>query len=211
MSFSLADNLPAIYPTLNAAGESDLVWWSADELYSYFDRAAKLLARNTGLFLSRDTSLSVQPNAPVYTLPAGHVSTVHVSVAGKSLESTNVLELEAGDSLWPEAVEPAASPNPRRWLEDADAPGSLRLSKIPGTTASGAIAVVMHRFPTVIAAGTPTVSGVPAVWRDYFSFYALGEARSKESKGAMPEVGQAYQQLAKSVLDLVKMYYGGAQ
>lgn len=208
----LRDCLEAIYPSLNAQGPGDLVWWTDEELYQWMDEAAKRLARNTGCFLVRDdTTVVVVAGTGTYTLPARHVSTAHASLSGRMLDRTNVQELEARDSAWPEAQASSSQPFPVRYCLDAGGGlASVVLHPKPNTGGGGPLAVVMHQFPATITAGASVVA-LPGPLREYFTFSVLGEARSKESKGAMYEVGAWFRELAGLVEQVAKDYYGEAQ
>jgi hypothetical protein len=207
----LRDCLEAIYPTLNAQGPGDLVWWTESELYAWLDEAAKKLARSTGCFLTRDdTTVVVVAGTGAYSLPARHISTVHASLSGRMLDRSNVQELEARDSAWPDSQADISQPFPLRYSLDAGGPTSIVLHPKPNTGGGGPLAIVMHQYPATIEAGA-SVAALPAPLREYFTFFALGEARGKESKGAMYEVGRWYRQLAGLVEQVAMDYYGQAQ
>jgi hypothetical protein len=206
----LRDCLEAIYPTLNAQGPGDLVWWTDSELYAWMDEAAKRLSRSTGCFLTRDDTTVVVAGTGSYSLPARHVSTVHASLEGRMLDRVSVQELEALDSAWPNAQAPLSQPFPLRYSLDAEGLNSIALYPKPNTGGGGALAIVMHRSPTTIAPGSSLVA-LTAPLREYFTFFALGEARSKESKGAMYEVGAWYRKLAGLIEEIAIGYYGQAQ
>lgn len=210
VGIDLRNCLEAIYPTLNAAAAADLVWWTDEELYQWLDEAAKRFARHTGGFIARDTSLFLVPGLALYTLPSGHCSTIHVSAGNRAMRATNTERLEAKDSTWPDSVAAIEDPNPQEYVHDGEGLESIRLYKTPAATAAGLLAIVMHRAPAAIGQGGSVVP-LPGVWREYFTYYALGEARSKESKGAMPEVGAWFREIAGVIEEVAKDYYGGAQ
>lgn len=206
----LRDCFESIYPTLNAGGAADLVWWTDEEIYAWLDEAAKKLARESGAFIVRDTTIALVAGTATYDLPLRHISTIHATAAGRMATATNGQELEALDASYPSTQATAADPKPKRYLHDLDGIAKIRVYPSPGTGISGPLALVMHRFPAAIAQGSSLVA-LPGPLREYFTFYALGEARSKESKGAMPEVGAFYRELASLVEQVAIDYYGGAQ
>lgn len=210
VGIDLRDCLESVYPTLNAQGAGDLVWWTDDELYAWLDEAAKRLARNTGSFIERDASIALVAGTGAYDLPARHISTVHASAGNRMLMPTNAQELEALDAVFLESQETAASPLPRKYAHDVDGLDKIRVYKKPGTGVAGQLALVMHRYPATVAQGASVVA-LPQPMREYFTFFVLGEARSKESKGAMPEVGAWFRDLAGMVEQVAMDYYGGAQ
>lgn len=210
IGIDLRECFEAIYPTLNAQGSGDLVWWTDAEIYAWFDEAAKKLARETGSFIERDTSIALVAGTGSYDLPARHVSTIHVSAGTRMMTSTNTQELEALDSVFLDSQESVTDPLPRRYLHDSDGMDKIRVYKRPGAGVTGQIGIVMHRYPSAIAQGASVVA-LPQPFREFFTFYALGEARSKESKGAMPEVGAWFRELATALESVAIDYYGGAQ
>lgn len=210
VGIDLRDCFESIYPTLNAQGAGDLVWWYDAEIYAWLDEAAKRLARNTGSFIERDTSIALVAGTPTYDLPARHISTVHVSAGNRLMTPTNAQELEALDAVFLDSHESAASPLPRKYLHDADGLDKIRVYRKPGAGVTGQLGLVMHRFPASVAQGSSVVA-LPQPFREYFTFFVLGEARSKESKGAMPEVGAWFRELAGMVEQVAMDYYGSAQ
>ena len=56
----LSDMLTDMLPSLNAASEADLGYWTMAELHAFTDEAAKRLARATGGFVERDTSITLE-------------------------------------------------------------------------------------------------------------------------------------------------------
>jgi len=206
----LRDSFESIYSTLNASGAADLVWWTDAELYAWLDEAAKKLARESGSFIIRDTTIVLVAGTATYDLPLRHVSTIHATAAGRMMTSTNGQELEALDASYLSTQATPADPKPKRYLHDLDGIDKIRVYPSPGTGIIGPLALIMHRFPAEIAQGASLVA-LPGPLREYFVFYALGEARSKESKGAMPEVGAFFRELASLVEQAAIDYYGGAQ
>src|SRR6185295_15842823 len=181
----------------------DLIFWTFSELYEWSDEAAKRLARNTGGFVDRDATTTLSDSVPVYAMPARHVSTIHVSAGSTALKESTVDELEALDNDWPST----AADNPKRFLQDGD---ELRVYPQPNGATAGNLGHVFHRFPVTITSDA-SIAKVPVALRDYFTFYALAEARGKESKGAMPEVAQYARGMVELLEQVAREFWGGAQ
>lgn len=185
-----------LWPSLNARSAADAVWWTEAELYDWIDEAAKRLARKLGVFVRRDTSLSTVATQGAYTLPARHIATLQADVAGFVLKARNVHEIEALDASWP-----TASDAPKAYLQDTQGLVKLTLYPKPNVANAGrAIGLVIEEYPATISASAGTLAAPPVI-EDYFAFYALAEARAKESNASMDEVADWFRQL-------VTMYEG---
>jgi len=197
------DLLADLYPMLGAQSEADLVFWDQAELYRLFDESAKRLAAIAGLFVERDNSLASAAGTRTYTLPARHVSTIQVTLGAVVLRAATVGELEARDTAWR-----TGSGTPTRWYADGEGLAAIALYKVP--TGVAILHIIEHEFPTTIAAATPTLSA-PSPVGDYFTLRALGEARGRESDGAMPEVAAHCRERARLYEEMFKAYWGAAQ
>jgi hypothetical protein len=191
----------ALYSALNATSAADLLFWTPAELEQYADEAAEALGRAAGVFVERDTATVTAAGTPHYATPGRHLSTLHVSLAGRSLRPVSVDELEAKDSAWR-----TASGTISHWARDAAGLGTITLYRVPDLAA--ALAVVYHSYPDV-SAGAPI--DAPAVLGDYLYFSAIEAARGREGQAAMPEVAQAAGRHAEVYRDLFQRYFGGAQ
>lgn len=195
-----------LIPQLNAAGSNDLIFWTTDELFAWFDEAAQRLARQAGIFVSRDTSLTSVLNQGPYALPANQVSTIQADIGGFVLRPATVQELEALDAAWPTTIG-----NPQQFMQDKQGLNLIVLYPAPGSSTAGeTIGLVIHNFPPTISASNVFLNA-PTVLQDYFKFYALGEARAKECKGAMQEMAQWFQQLTGLYEQTIEQYWGTAQ
>lgn len=200
--------LADLYPLLNAAGPNDLVHWTVGEIYGWFDETAQRLARTSGVFVVRDTSIAVVETQGQYNLPASQVSTIQVDLAGVVLRPATVQELEALDSQWPAAVGP---PSPSRFLQDVAGVTAIALYPAPGTADNAeTLGIVMHATEPTISATYPWLSA-PSVLQDYFRIRALGEARAKESRGAMQEVASWCRQVQGLYEQVIERYWGEGQ
>lgn len=197
----LAQVIGDLLPTLGASSLADLNWCMASELYQWADDSAKRLARKAGVFVERDTSISVANGVAVYPLPARHVDTIHVSIGGVRMRPASVQDLEALDSTWP-----SSSGIVERYSMDADGMTSITLYRIP--TGAGAMAVIFNSYPATIAAGSSLVSAASPV-ADYFMYAMLAEARRKQSEGAMPEMAEHFDQRVGMYEEIFKQYFGG--
>ena len=203
---NLAGAIADLYPALNASGTADLVFWTEAELYEWADEAAKRLARVQGGFVERDSSTTLVVGTHTYTLPARHLSTIHVSLGTRSLRPATVQELEAKDNAWVETAHATVS----HWLGDAAGTESARLYPKPAAGAAGAVAVVFHRHPSAVEVGSAVVKA-PLCLRDYWAFHVLGEARGREGKAAMPEVSEWCREMTALYERVCREYWGGAQ
>lgn len=197
----LRDPLGELFAQLTATGVSDLEYWTEDELYRYFDDAAKRLARNAGVFVERNTSITTVIDTSTYNLPTKQISTIHVSYNDSALRAASVQEFEALDETW----ESAASGTPARWAQIVET-----IALYPPPDAAETLAIIRHVFPTAVSPTQQMISA-PVVLRDYFRYYAQAAARGKESKGAMPEVAAWLGQLTNMYEDVARNYWGTAQ
>lgn len=195
-----------ILPLLNASGSSDLVWWTVDELFQWFDEAARRIAREAGVFVARDTTVTTVQGQGTYNLPANQIATIQVDLGGFVLRPANVQEIEALDADWISAVG-----SPLRFLQDVPmGEVDLTLHPAPDANAAGVpIGLVMHVWPPTDDAYHPLIPA-PTVLREYFTFSALAGARSKETKAAMPEVAQWFGQLVGLYEQTIANYWGAA-
>jgi hypothetical protein len=174
-----------LYPRLNATSQADAVYWTDAELYQWFDEATQRLARSAGVFVERDTSITVSSAQGSYDLPSDQISTIQADLAGVVLRPRTVEELEALDADWPATTGP---PSPSAFVQNVLGLGVIALYPAPGTADNEkTLGLVIHTAPATVSASNALLSA-PSVLQDYFGFYALAEARAKESKGAMPEV-----------------------
>lgn len=201
--FDLRDVLGELYRQLGASGSADLEFWTEDELYRYFDDASKRLARNTGCFVVRDVAISTAIGTAEYTNSSRHLSTLHVSYLTDSLNQGTVEEIEALDPDW----QAAANAAPARAVQYT---GLATLRLYPPPDAVKLLPVVQHEFPLAVSASSTGVAA-PVALRDYWRFWAQGEARGKESKGAMPEVAQWMHRLTDLYEDVARSYWGNAE
>lgn len=203
---NLASALGDIYPALNAAGPNDLIFWTQDELYQYFDEAAQRLARVIGCFTVRDTSITGELNVGTYSLPANQVATVQADLAGLVLRARTVRELEALDATWPATVGA-----PVAFAQDVQ--GTTEIVIYPACNSESAgetIGLVLHVLPPTLTASTALI-GTPICIREYFTFRALGGARGKQSKAEMPEVSAWFGQLGDWMEQIMQAQWGAGQ
>lgn len=203
---NLAGAIADLYPALNASGAADLVFWTEADLYEWADEAAKRLARVQGGFVDWDDSITVAEGVPTYNLAAGHLSTIHVSLDGRTLRPATVQELEARDGTWVETESDTVT----RWLQDGEGTERIRLWPTPGAAAGVDLLLIEHRLPETITAEAAVVQA-PLCLRDYWPFYVLGEARGKEGKAAMPEVAEWCGEMTQLYERVCREYWGGAQ
>lgn len=204
---NFAQVLGDLYPRLNATSQTDAVYWNDAEIYQWFDEATQRLARSAGVFVARDTSISVVNSQGAYDLPSDQISTIQADLAGVVLRPRTVEELEALDADWPAAIGP---PSPSAFVQNVLGVGVVALYPAPGAADSGnTLALVIHVAPATVSASN-TLLSAPSVLQDYFGFYALAEARAKESRGAMPEVADWLRSVTALYEQAIEGYWGEA-
>lgn len=200
---NFAGVLADIYPALNATSQLDAVYWNDAELYQWCDEATQRLARQSGVFVTRDTSITVTMGNGTYNLPANQISTIQADLAGVVLRPRTVQELEAADASWP-----STQGYPSSFVQNTQGVNSITTYPAPGVADNGkTLGLVMHQAPPTIGAGNTTLLA-PTCLREYFTFYSIGEARAKESKGAMPEVAQWMRGLTSMFEGVIEQMWG---
>jgi hypothetical protein len=203
--FDLSFTALALLPRLGAVSFNDLQWLSRTEIYSYFDEAAKRLADRCGIFVERNTDVTLTSGIGAYSMPARWISTLHASISGSRLRPSSAAELEALDPAWPAAAA-GTGQQPTRYSLDAGPLGTV--TTYPKPSLSGAIlATINHVYPLTIVVDS-TVIPIPAPVADYFLYFALARARGKQSEAEMPEavaLAEARLELYEQVLTT---YYG---
>ena len=184
-----------LWAPLNARGPSDAIFWTESELYNWIDEAVQRFARKHGSFVVYDTSLTSVAGDADYALPASHIRTYQADLNNNILRARNAQEAQALDSGWTTA----ADDEPRAFLLDTAGLNQLTLQPPPSVTFGAlSIGLVMAQLPATVTAAT-AILAAPPVLRDYFTFYALAEARRKESNASMDEVSK----WLLSIVDLI--------
>lgn len=192
--------ITAMLPALQAEAVNKLTFWTETELYQWASEALRRLARSAGVFVERDTSVTVGAGGSTYTLPERHLGVLRISRAGVELEPSTIHELESLSDSWE-----TDAGIPDRWAGDGAGLDTIRI--YPQWTAGGALDNVLFRMPADVTSGAPTVT-TPAVVGDYITWRVLAEARRKESDAAMPEMADHFDQLAGLFEDVSRGYYG---
>jgi hypothetical protein len=203
MSFDLSATANDLLARLGATSWGDLDWTTQAEVYSYFDEGLKSLAAKTGIFVERDTSGTLATGTNQYQAPTGWISTIHLSVAGLRIRPTTLTEIEALDAAYV-----AALGTPTRYSDDAGQLGSITYYPTPQAPDAGkTAAVVFHLSPPDLSVGQTLIPAQSPV-ADFFLYYALQRARSKESVSSMPEVANHAEQRAAMFLQIFEQYWG---
>lgn len=202
---NLSTSLAELWPALNSTSPIDAIFWDAPEMFQYFDEAVKRMARRFGVFVVYDQSITSAVSTPAYNLPANHISTQQADLAGLTLRPLNIQEAEALDASWPTTVGP-----PTHFLEDTE--GLIQFALYPqadGPNAGKLAGLVMNSFPPDItpAAG---ILVAPFCLKDYFTFYAIGKAREKETRAQMYESAQFFLGLCDFVEQTIQAVWGSA-
>lgn len=205
MALDVTTVITNLYPSLNATGSGDLVFWTLTELYQWADEAAKRLARAAAVFIERDTSISLVSLTASYTLPSRHLSVIYVAVNGVGLNAANVRELQALSDTW-EGDACLTGETPARWATDFAGLETILLHPAPFDIAN--LQIVQHVFPVEITASAHTLEA-PLVVGDYLACRMLAEARRKESDAQMPEIAAAFDQRSSLYEKAFQAYFGG--
>lgn len=203
----LADAIAAAIPSLNASSAGELTAWTETELYEFCDEAAKRLASRMGGFVERDATIALVVGTHTYTLPARHLSTIHLSLGTAALRPASAAELEALSATWVEDTGAAAL---SYWIQDGVGLEQFRVYPIPAAGLSGNFGVIFHRYPAAIAAGSATIAAARCLL-DYFTLRILEAARGKESREAMPEAAAWCGQAAEVYEQACRAYWGEVQ
>jgi hypothetical protein len=183
-------------------------WVTIAELYQFGDDAAKLLARESSVFLSYDNSINVVAGTPQYSLPASHVFTVtawlvYAGLPLQQLRPTTVGQLFALDANWSTSVGDSV-----RISLDASSVGICVLYPIP--VANSTLDQVLQEYPATVALAE-SVLAVSPVLQDYFTDALIQGARGKESDSAMPEVAAHMAQRRALYEQVIQHLWGPGQ
>lgn len=199
-----SDLIARLLPQLHATALGNLPFVSECEIIQWLDEAAKRLARITGLFVVRDTSIAMVAQQALYSLPARHVATVFVTHDGKLLKPTSTSQLRSLDPLYGIG---AISTIPERWYEDKEGEGKIGLYPPPHAQAAAKqLGIVMLRYPPSLdCAKVTTTMVLPQVLEDALDIFAMSKAYGKESDFRCPEIANhlmqrfaLYEQIAQS-------------
>ena len=183
-------------------------WVTLTELYQFADDAAKKLAYEVGVFAVLDTSITVTPAVPQYSLPAAHVFTVIAWLAYGAglpvqfLRLTTVGQLFALDATWP-----ATTGSPARASLDAGGVGTITL--YPSPVAGATLNQIAQEFPAV-AQGSSALALSP-VMQDIFTYAILAAARGKESDMRTEEMANHFDQRVALYAQVANRLWGPGQ
>jgi len=184
-----------LWAPLNARGPADAVFWTEDELYVWIDEAVKRFARKHAAFVVYDQSITAATGTADYNLPAAHVLTFQADLGGRYLRARNVQEMDALDATWPTA----AAGKPKAFLEDLQGLTKIALYPAPTVTYNGvAVGLTMAELPAAIEKST-AILAAPPILREYFTFFALGEARAKETNASMDETAAWFRSIVDQI------------
>lgn len=192
-----------LYPYLGSSDAAGLEFWTDAELLAWINSGFERLSRKTGVFVERDTSISVAIGTAAYSLPSDHISTIHVSLGTAPIRASNRAELEARDATWK-----TTAATPTHYLQDHGA-GLASIRLYPTPVATGTLNLVQHYRPATLTA-TSNIP-VPEPIEDYAFFVALAEARRRESDASMPEVAGACDEILNLYETVCREYWGVPQ
>lgn len=161
------------------------------ELFQFADDEAKRLAARCGIFVTFDTSITVNAGTPQYSLPGNHVFTIAAwlieATSLQILRPTGVGELFALDGNWSNT-----SGDARRMSFDAGPIGTITL--YPNPVNGGTLEQICQEYPSGTLGPSSSTLLLPPILRDLFSYAMLTGARGKESDAAMPEMVDHFKQ-----------------
>jgi hypothetical protein len=160
------------------------------------------------VFVVYDQSLAAINGQGAYTQVTSpeFIATLQADLAGSVLRARNVQQLEALDDAWP-----TSTGTPEAFVLDSQGLLQVLLYKIPGVADAGkAIGQVMQVDPLEVDS-THAILAAPTCMREYFTFYALGEARAKETRAQMPEIAQWFRGLVSLMDKAIAGYWGNSE
>lgn len=203
VNFALAAN--ELWPPLNAAGPADAVFWTETDLYDWFNQAAKQLAIRGRVFTRYDhTSIVIATGTAAYVIPDDQINTVQADMNGLVLRPRNVQQLEALDNDWP-----STTGAPNSFAQDTQGMRQLTLYPKPTVGSNGKIVgLAIEVFPDDLTSAA-AILALPQCLREYFTFFALGEARlTKETRAQMPEIAKWCKSVVSMLDGVVAEYWG---
>jgi hypothetical protein len=170
--------LGEVWPFLNARGSGDAIFWTPAEVSAWGQMAVDRLTVGPKAFVVYDTSLAAAEGTAAYAQPTTWRFTLQANLAGKTLRPRTAREIEALDRTFR-----TTRGTPQAFVLDSRGLLEIQLYPIPdGGSDSAAINQFMAVRPME---GTIEM---PAILTDYFTFFAIAEARAKEGAAQMPEV-----------------------
>jgi hypothetical protein len=204
---NLALTLNDLWPPLNANNAADAVFWTEAELYQWLDDALDRFSTSAPVFVVYDQSLVAVNGTGVYTQVTNpeFIATLQADLAGSVLRARNVQQLEALDDAWP-----TSSGTPEAFALDSAGLTQFLLYKVPGALDDGKLIGQVMQVDPLEVDSTHAILAAPTVMREYFTFYALGEARAKETRAQMPEIAQWFRGLVGLMDKAIVGYWGNA-
>lgn len=199
--------LTGILPTLHSSDFATLYNWTEAELYGYLDEGLKRLSRIACVWTGRVSSILTSAGQPLYSVPARHVASLHISHAETPLRPANQLELEMRDPDY--RTTPATALRPAsHWYPDLLNGGQFGVSPVPASTGN-ALPVVYNGYPPAVSSIAPLIAAYLPL-ESYLGMYVIWRAYQKEHEAEMADVAAQ----AKAVCELfegvlVKLYGKG--
>jgi hypothetical protein len=202
----VTDNISEQYARLYASSEADMVISSDDAMIRLYDERLKALARDVGIFVKVNTSLTLISGQAAYDLPERHIATIRVSLPTGVLYPATTMEIEARDSDFA-----TTSGTPTHWYNDKIGMNALRLYPVPNS--SGAvITVVYYQYAEGLDTdGFNTDIPTPNVMSDLLDYEVLSELYAQESDLQIPESAKQLKELSRLIREVLLSYYGSSQ
>lgn len=176
-----------LIPTLHADSLVNTTAAAQADLYRSFNQALRKLAK-LGLFAKADAALTIAAGVPTVSLPTRHIQTLYAAVRQSAepwepIDRVTRAQLEALDSDWATTT----SSIPARYVEELEGHSTMRVHETPDTNTDLTL-LYLERLADV-SVGSPTFTA-PAVVEDYLYYWALRDARQKNTDEAMPDVAR---------------------
>lgn len=178
-------------PALNAAGYTDLIFWTKTSLFEWADEAVRRMARAAAGLISTATT-SIAADDADYATPTRCLSILHVSAKGKTLRPANVRDLEARSSNWRADTSSTALSHYARQDQGL---AVIRVYPTPAAPLSGDINITAHVAPAAVTEGSPSLSW-PDALSGYVALRTLEAARKAETYAKMPEAAAVAGEIA---------------
>lgn len=203
-NINLSQAAADLWAQLNANGPADAVYWTLDDIFLYFNQAAKQLAIRGGVFTSYDTTVVLADATSGYDLPALQINTIQADVAGAVLKARNLQEIEALDDDWP-----TTAGTPDSFLQDTQGSRQVTVYPTPTGASDGATLGLTIEGYLMDVDASGAIIAAPECLEEYFHFFALAEARStKETRSQMPEITQWCRGIVDLLDGVISSYWG---
>lgn len=195
-----ADQIANVWPFLAVTAGQPL-FWTAEELYTYVDRAVQALCLKTGLIVLPEESVVYFSAQETVSLPSRTIRVIAAAnlISNLQLALRTTSEMNALSESWrSDTGEPQALV--------VDAAGMLEVRVWPTPSTPGATEVAVIVGAETVSALAPNIE-IPDALRPLIRLSALAGAREKEGKAALPEVAKICRQIAQMIEETAAYYW----